>query len=171
MAPVRQPADASLLMFPEPHPSLPACLPAAARCPCRLTWPTCMRRAASQGRCWAERQELTAACGQPLHAGFPIVWRCTLWHAAHPSPSTGVCCPCRPKADAAQCALQEMPDYFPQLLAWLDAFPSKQIMLLQVGGPSQAALRLGIAELSWMQGMHPEPAVQLLLALQSLLCR
>lgn len=25
-----------------------------------------------------------------------------------------------------------MPDYFPQLLSWLDAFPSKQIMLLQV---------------------------------------
>lgn len=68
-----------------------------------------------------------------LHAGFPLVWHCTLWHAAHPSPSTGVCCPCRPKADAAECALQEMPDYFPQLLAWLDAFPSKQIMLLQVG--------------------------------------
>lgn len=96
-----------------------------------------------------------------MHAGFPLVWHCTLWHAAHPSPSTGVCCPCRPKADAAECALQEMPDYFPQLLAWLDAFPSKQIMLLQVGGPSQAALRLGIAELSWMQSMHPEPAVQL----------
>ncbi|KAI7845460.1 hypothetical protein COHA_001010 [Chlorella ohadii] len=40
-------------------------------------------------------------------------------------------------ADVAECALQEMPDYFPQLLAWLDAFPSKQVMLIQYENMTQ----------------------------------
>ena len=51
-------------------------------------------------------------------------------------PSHLACPICSKGSDVADCALQEMPDYFPQLLAWLDAFPSKQIMLLQVGGPA-----------------------------------
>ena len=70
----------------------------------------------------------------------------------------GTCWPpcCRsPSVDIAGCALQEMHPYFPQLLAWLDAFPARQLMLLQVRCAGVAVgLGVGLRLRECVRGIH-----------------